>query len=297
MRSTRLPSLTRERWETADGDFVDLDWLIGPPTSPLVLILHGLEGSSKSSYVAELFRGIQRNGWSGVALNFRSCSGEPNRLLRSYHSGETLDARFVISRLRQRWRGPLFAVGFSLGGNVLLRLLASDGNRSGLDAAVAICVPFNLSACAQTLDGQTRWMPAYRRHFLRSLRRKAIQKARRHRGTLDVQQVRSCATIRAFDELVTAPLHGFQNAEHYYAQCSSDSAVESISTPTLIISAKDDPMVRTPVPVEAFRNPWIRVLQTEGGGHVGFVSGSWWRPVYWAERQALHFLGHFLPTG
>jgi predicted alpha/beta-fold hydrolase len=223
-------------------------------------------------------------------LNFRSCSGELNRLPRFYHSGETEDVLFAIERVRQKFSGPLFAIGFSLGGNVLLVLLARLGDQTPLDAAVAISVPYDLQACARGLDSGQGIYAVYRIWFLRSLRRKTLAKLPVHPGMADGARIRRARGIEQFDDAVTAPLHGFADAAEYYAQCSSGPLLGRIRRPTLLISALDDPLARAAVPECALTNPALTVLTTEKGGHVGFVAGSPWNPRYWAEQQALQFL-------
>jgi predicted alpha/beta-fold hydrolase len=293
MRSVRAPRLLRERWDTPDDDFVDIDFLPAPSNAPHLLVLHGLEGSAKASYVAELLRGAHLRGWGAAALNFRCCSGEQNRLARFYHSGETGDALFVASRLRSRISGPLFGVGFSLGGNVLLLLLARAGRDAPLDAAAAISAPYDLHACARVLDSGRGIYRLYRWSFLHSLRRKALRKLRQHPGIFNAKLVRAARGIEAFDDAVTAPLHGFRDAGDYYAQSSSGPLLGQIRRPTLLINAKDDPLAPAPLPQGALSNPSLAAVLTERGGHVGFVAGSIRRPRYWAERQALDFLAAF----
>ncbi len=290
-RSAKVPPLRRERWETPDGDFVDVDVLTGQPAAPALLVLHGLEGSSRSGYVAAVLRGVAARGWSAFAMNFRSCSGEPNRLPRSYHSGATEDPAWALRRLKERHGGPLHAVGFSLGGNVLLRLLAEEGEACLLSRAVAVSVPFDLSRCASELDRPgDPWALLYRARFLRTLKRKALEKAERHAGALSVERIRAARGLRDFDDAVTAPLHGYQSAAEYYARCSSAPVLDRIRRPTLLISALDDPFCPFEVPASARANPRVQVLSTRHGGHVGFVAGSLWRPRFWAEAQALAFL-------
>lgn len=281
--------IQRQRLETEDGDFVDIDILAASPKSPRVLVLHGLEGSSEAGYIAEVFRLAEHRGWGAIGLNFRSCSGELNRLAPSYHSGSTADALFVARALRQQ-PGPLVAIGFSLGGNILLRLLGETGGRAPFDAAAAISAPYDLQACARALDGAGGWPWIYRRGFLRSLRKKALEKSRRFPELFDRKRLRGLSRIEAFDDLVTAPLNGFASAADYYARCSSGPILDRIVRPTLLINAKDDPLSPAPVPPEASGNPNLSILLTEKGGHVGFVGGSLLRPKYWAEQQAMEFL-------
>ncbi len=267
MRSGHRLPVTRRRWETPDGDFVDLDLLPAEPGAPRVLVLHGLEASSKAGYIAEVFRQACLRRWQAIGLNFRSCNGEPNRLATSYHSGSTADALFVARKLREAAPGPLTAIGFSLGGNILLRLLGETGDAAPIDAAVAISVPYDLQTC--------------------------LEKSRRFPQLFDRRAIRSASRIEAFDEAVTAPLNGFASATHYYAQCSSGPILNRIRRPTLLLNAKDDPLAPSPVPPEALTNPNLTVVATEKGGHVGFVSGSLFRPRYWAEQQAMDFLSRY----
>ena len=296
VRPTRTPPLVRQRLETPDGDFLDVDRLRVDPEAPHLLVLHGLEGSSRAGYVAATIRAAAARGWGVVALNFRSCSGEPNRQPRFYHSGETGDARFVLERLRAEVRGPWLGVGFSLGGNVLLRLLAETGAECPLRAAAAVSVPFDLHRCARALDRPgSGWMALYRHVFLRSLKRKAIAKARCHPGLLDAARIRAVRGIEAYDDAVTAPLHGWASAAAYYAACSSGPALSRIARPTLLISAEDDPLApAAALPADVHDNGNLEVVRAAHGGHVGFVGGSLLRPRFWAEEQAVAFLAERL---
>ncbi|MBF5042297.1 hydrolase [Aggregicoccus sp. 17bor-14] len=295
-RSKDLPESRRERYETHDGDFVDLDHCEGSRAgAPHVVVLHGLEGSSRAGYVAAVVRGAHALGWGATALNFRSCSGEPNRLARSYHSGDTEDALEVLRRVRAQVQGPLFAVGFSLGGNVLLRLLEETGDAAPVDAAAAVSVPYDLEACARRIDAGGGIHRVYRERFLRTLKKKAREKARRFPGAFDVAAMERARGLVAFDDAVTAPLHGFTSARDYYARASSGPHLAAIRRPTLLLSASDDPMVPPPgIPQDAAKNPRLRVLRTERGGHVGFVGGELHAPDFWAEAQVLRFLSQQL---
>jgi predicted alpha/beta-fold hydrolase len=289
-RPTRLPPVRRERLELPDGDFVDLDTFDGAPTSPHVVVLHGLEGSSKSGYVTAILRGASERGWGATALNFRSCSGEPNRLARSYHSGETGDALAVMRHLWARIAGPLYAVGFSLGANVLCRLLEETGADAPVRAAAAMSAPHDLDACCRKLDGPGPFQRLYRERFLRTLKQKAREKLRRFPDAFDRKAMEAAHSIRAFDDAVTAPLHGFRSAAHYYAEASSGPKLHAIQTPTLLLSASDDPMLESPViPPQAADNPHLSLVLTERGGHVGFVSGRVHAPRFWGEEQVLAF--------
>lgn len=294
-RSPRLPPMERARWELPDGDFLDLDFGPDPgPESPIALVLHGLEGSSRRRYVLSACRELLRVGVRPVAMNFRGCSGEPNRRARMYHSGETEDATFVLGRLRNEHpRRKVGAWGFSLGGNVLLKLLGerTDGGAALVDAAVAMSVPFDLAAGGVHLE-RTRMGRLYTAYFLRSLRKKVRAKVDVLRPHVDVSAALRARTLREFDDAATAPLHGFRDAEHYYDQCSGVRYLSGVRVPTLALQSLDDPFLPPgTVPVAALdENPSFTTLLTERGGHVGFLEGSPRRPILWGEETAASFL-------
>ncbi len=288
-----------ERWDTPDGDFIDLHRLDAPSGHPRLVLLHGLEGSPRSHYSAGLFAQARARHWAMDALVFRSCGDEPNRLLRSYHSGETEDVDFVIRRLlaEDPERATVLA-GVSLGGNVLLKWLGERGNEiaSMITAAVAISVPFDLARSARFIDrGFAR---VYQAHFLRSLRRKARHKITTFPGIVSPHVLRTARTIWAFDDVVTAPIHGFQSAADYYARSSSLGFLQRIGVPTLLVSAADDPFLPASVLEDVARiadaNPHLHTEFSERGGHVGFIAGPPWRPDYYAERRAVEFLAERL---
>jgi predicted alpha/beta-fold hydrolase len=290
----------RERVETPDGDFLDLDFAELPGASwadadaPVTVILHGLEGCSRSGYVLQTMRELAGRGIRAAAMNFRTCGGEPNRLARFYHSGETGDLGFVLRLLAERYPGaPLLAVGFSLGGNVLLKYLGESGAAALPRAAVAVSVPFDLAAGARSLErGMGR---LYTGRFLRTLRRKYLQKRPLIGDAVDHGRVLAARTFREFDDAATAPLHGFRDADHYYASSSSAFHLAGIRVPTLLLHSADDPFLPADaIPRAAAReNPCITAAFTEHGGHVGFVGGTPWAPEFWAEAEAARFLaGH-----
>jgi len=286
----RLP-LRRERWELSDGDFLDVDRLEGPAAAPLLLVLHGLEGSSSSHYVRGLLDQARRRGWRGMALNFRSCSGEPNRLLRSYHSGETGDLGEAVRRARaESESAPLLLAGCSLGGNVLVKWLGEQGAAAPVRAAAALSVPFDLKACAAALDAPGAMSFVYRTRFLHTLKRKALAKSRCFPG-LDEARVRSARTLFEFDEALTGPVHGFAGAEDYWAQSSSGPYVARVRVPLLLLSAQDDPFIPAAcLPREAAASsPCVTLEAPAHGGHLGFVAGPF-LPWFWAERRAAEFL-------
>jgi predicted alpha/beta-fold hydrolase len=300
VRRGRVP-LSRERVATSDGDFLDLDWLEGPAPAPLLLVLHGLEGSARSHYVTGLLGEARACGWRGVALNFRSCSGELNQRARFYHSGDTGDLDAIVRLLVEREPGVrIGAVGFSLGGNVLLKWLGEGGRDvpSQLAAAVAISVPFDLARCARQLDrGFER--AVYTGHFLRTLRRKVVDKAVRFPGFVDVDAVLRARTFSEYDRVVTAPLHEFADEHDYWARSSSGPYLSRIRRPTLLINALDDPIVPAAgLPDPRTLPPEVSVEFTECGGHAGFFEGRWpWRLQSWAERRAVDFLAGVLAPG
>jgi predicted alpha/beta-fold hydrolase len=259
-----------------------------------LFILHGFEGSTEVGYVKACLDRAASRGWGALAMTFRSCGAELNRQFRSYNAGDTGDARWALERLRAFTSGPLFGVGFSLGGNVLLRLLAEG---APLSAAAAVSVPFDLQACCGRLDRNLPWPWIYRSRFLRTLKAKARAKAKLFPGKLDLAVLNSIRTLRAFDDSVTAPMYDFADADGYWSWASSGPVVEKIKVPTLLLQAADDPFV----PAEAFpsaaveRNPWLHPLMVPHGGHVGFLAKTGFGPGVrlWAEDQAVQFLAHF----
>jgi uncharacterized protein len=290
--------LRRERVETPDGDFVDLDWLDGPARAPLLLVLHGLEGSARSHYVAGLLQETSARGWRGVVLNFRSCSGDLNRLPRFYHSGDTGDLHYLVTTLAKREPDlRLGAVGISIGGNVLLKWLGEREVEAPKQfaGAVAISVPFDLRASAHILDrGFAR--AVYTANFLKTMKRKARDKAARYPGFVDLAAVRRARTFAQYDRVVTAPLHGFEDEIDYWTRASSGPYLTRIRRPALLINALDDPLV----PAASLPDPRTlpACVQTEfspQGGHVGFLEGRWpWQVRSWAERRAVQFLASVL---
>jgi predicted alpha/beta-fold hydrolase len=294
----RLPRLrlVTEIWALPDGENLAVHLHDQGKELPGVLVVHGLEGSAEAPYVRGLLARIQAAGWNGAAFDLRSCGRPRSGMLRSrtaYHAGQTDDLALVVERLRARWAGgPLAVVGFSLGGNMLLKWLGETGDRSPIEAAVAVSVPFDLASSAARVDGPGFWSAAYRTWFLRSLRRKALALARDLPDKLDARRIRRCRTFADFDGAVTARLFGFASAEDYWARSSAGSFLGSIRRPTLLVFAEDDPIVPAhSIPREAIAgNPALTLWLTRVGGHVGFVSGSPWRPTYAAEDAAVAFL-------
>ncbi|QNN25383.1 hydrolase [Planctomycetales bacterium ZRK34] len=288
----------RQRYDLPDGDFVDVDW-VGEQhdDQPIVILLHGLEGSIQSSYVRGLLAAIDAHGWRGGVLHFRGCSGEPNRLPRGYHSGDTADLAWFIDHLRRKHpASKLAAVGYSLGGNVLLKWLGETGGDNPLTAAVAVSVPFDLNAAATRLEhGISR---IYQRHLLTRLH--ASVRAKMQRMTVDLpitsQQVSELNTFRAFDDAITAPLHGFAGVDDYYTRSSSGQYIPRIDRPTLILHARNDPfMTPEAIPSPADLPDGVQLEVSPGGGHVGFVAGRCpWRATYWLEHRIPRYLDDHL---
>lgn len=296
LRQGPLPAYRRQRWDTPDGDFLDLDWIDNDEAQPLLVLFHGLEGSSHSHYARQLMQKVSRRRWRGVVVHFRGCSGEPNRLPRAYHSGDAAELDWVLRRLAAldpHGQAPLFAVGISLGGNALLKWLAETGAAAGtvLRAAAAVSVPFDLATANAELS---RWPKRlYARHFLRTLIPKTVAKAQHFPGLVDLARVRRARTLRDFDEVVTAPLHGFRDADDYYARASSGPGLSAIATPTLLVHAADDPFL----PAHALPRRFpaaVTPLITHHGGHVGFVQGAPPGRSDWLPQRLLHWFSRHL---
>jgi predicted alpha/beta-fold hydrolase len=299
-------AMRREAWTTPDGDELLLDWVDGPDQAPLVVVLHGLEGSSHSLYVHGLLDLARRRGWRGLALNFRSCAipldeprGEPilNRGDRMYHSGETSDLDWLVGELERRQPGlRLGLIGASLGGNVLLKWLGERGESApqAVRAAATISVPYDLAAASRHLE--SGFGPHYVRYFLDSLKPKALAFAERHPGKVDVDGVRAAKTFWAYDDAAVAPVHGFKDAADYYACSSSIDFVDRIAVPTLLLSSVDDPFLPPEVLPEVERRAaaCVECRFTSKGGHTGFVTGPPWAPRCWGEERAVAFVARHL---
>ena len=286
-------TFTRQRVETTDGDFVDLDWpqvdnIILPPSAPLVLVLHGLEGNARRGYTCELYRQLAQRGLRSVGLNFRSCSGEMNRTAQMYNAGTTADVAQVVALV-----SPTAVVGFSLGANMMLKYLGeADGRGSQqMQAAVAISPPMEMAVGSIALH--TPLGRLYGRRLLHSLHAKVREKHHLLVDKVDVDSVLATRTLYDFDELATAPLYGYKSAADYYQQCSSARFMAAIQCPTLLLRALDDPMISAAdIPHDLIKaNPYLHPIFPHAGGHVGFMEGIPGRaPTFWAERQAARFL-------
>ncbi|RHW21215.1 hydrolase [Pseudomonas jilinensis] len=302
----RRPQLPRQRQRLAlsDGDFLDLDWY-GPESTagPCIILLHGLTGSAESPYILGQQQALAARGWRSVAVNWRGCSGEPNQRARSYHSGASDDLAEVVGHLRQQLpQHDLAAVGYSLGGNVLLKYLGECGADCPLQAAAAVSVPFRLDQCADRIgEGFSR---VYQARFLRDLLAYVANKRRlfaHHSLSAEQARLDALGTLEGmdslwdFDDRVTAPLHGFASAADYYRRCSSRFFLAGIQVPTLIVQALNDPFVYPhSVPELAELSASTRMELHPRGGHVGFIEGPPWRPGYYLERRLPEWLAQQL---
>ena len=275
----------RERWETPDGDFIDLDW--AGTEGPLIALFHGLEGSSSSPYARAIASQALAMGWRCVVPHFRGCSGELNRLPRAYHSGDSAEIAWILDRLQARHAagGVLHAVGISLGGNALLKLLGEQGAAINLHRAVAISAPLDLAAAGRSLDaGLSREI--YTRIFLRTLKKKTFEKIRRQKIALDAVRLKRARTFWEFDDTVTAPLHGFLGADDYWARSSSGPWLAGIRVPTLVLNARNDPFMPEAALDAVGEMPANVVLEfPRSGGHAGFPGRN-----RWLAQRVLEFL-------
>lgn len=288
----RAPVYRRERWETPDGDFIDLDWLAGGnDAAPLVALFHGLEGGSGSHYATALMRALERHRWRGVVVHFRGCSGEPNRLARAYHSGDADEIAWILQRLRAHIRAvPLFAVGVSLGGNALLKWLGREQARAraSLDAAAAVSAPLDLMTAGDRLG--VGFNNLYGRHFLQTLKRKSLAKLERFPALYEADRVMNARTLRDFDNVVTAPLHGYRDTDDYWTRASSKPDLHRIDVPTLIVHARNDPFLpgdHLPAPGEVSAS--VSLDFPRAGGHTGFASGPFPGNLDWLPERLIAF--------
>ncbi|MBM3342647.1 MAG: hydrolase [Betaproteobacteria bacterium] len=294
----------RERWSTPDFDFIDLDWVDTPSRelalgeaddTPLIVLLHGLEGSSNSHYARAFMHAVDANAGRGVVVHFRGCSGELNRLPRAYHSGDSAELDWILRRLRAQRASPIFVIGVSVGGNVLLKWLGEQGEAAGdsITRAAAISVPFDLGAAADQLArGFNR---IYTRHFLKTMKAKTVAKMKNYQALCDAKRVRRARTLREFDDAVTAPLHGFKGADDYYTRSSCKQYLARITVNTLIINARNDPFLPPHcLPARDSLPACVELDTPQHGGHVGFVGGRFPGNIEWLTQRVLHFFARAL---
>ena len=288
--SKKTPTLLRERLELPDGDFIDVDWVNAHLDTPIVVILHGLEGSCHSPYARDMLYTLQHLGFRAVFMYFRGCSGEINRMPRYYHSGDTEDLAWLIQRLQKQYPNvPLTAIGYSLGGNVLLKWLGETEANNPLQCAVAVSVPMLLHKSADRMrNGFSRF---YQWYLIMQLKQKLKQKQiqRGIHTNVDMEELKD---FWSFDDKITAPLHGFKSAEDYYKKSSSRQYLKTIAVPTLILHAKDDPFTDdTVIPNENELSSAVTLELSAKGGHIGFISGTIpGRGQPWLSQRILQFI-------
>lgn len=302
-RSKTFNDFEIEAFYLEDRDFVDCYWVNKPSiketdeqSPPIVIIFHGLTGSYRSSYIQGIMQHLSTSGYACVLMHFRGCSGRANNTARAYHSGDTEDAKSWISHVKQTFpNSNLFAIGFSLGANMLLKMLAEYAHQSPFTAAVAISAPMKLAVSATTLNrGFAR---IYQQYLLSALKKSLLLKYPHFDFpsliNLTLEKIKAIRTLEEFDELYTSKIHGFKSAQHYYQVASADQYLREIKTNTLIINAKDDPfMHQTILPERESLPKNITVEFTNNGGHLGFVSGSIFKPVYWLDNRITAFLNN-----
>ena len=293
------PPYRRERWETPDGDFIDLDCVDNRDEhAPLVALFHGLEGGSDSHYATALMRAVARHHWRGVVIHFRGCGGEPNRLPRAYHSGDADEIGWILQRLRDlNPASALFAAGVSLGGNALLKWLGREQTsaRGIVDAAAAVSAPVELMTAGDRLGTGVNRL--YGHHFLQTLKTKSLAKLQRFPGLYDANIVRCARTLREFDNVVTAPLHGYRDTDDYWTRASSKPDLRRIAVPTLLVHARNDPFLPGRyLPETGEVGASVTLDFPEGGGHTGFASGPFPGNLDWLPARLLAFFSENIPT-
>lgn len=300
-RARTLPELTVRRVPAADGDAISLAAPASEPDGPLVLVLHGLEGGTRSHYVGGFIEAVLNEGWRARLLLFRTCDGTMAPVRRTYHSGETTDLDAVVRHLVDGHPGvPIGLIGVSLGANVLLKWLGEQQDRlpDSVRAAVAVSTPFDLARGSRAIG--TGFSRLYEWNFLRSLKAKARAKLAQYPDVLDATALNDISSMWDFDDRFTAPLHGFQDAADYYRRSSSLGFLDRVRRPTLLVSAYDDPFhtpsVLRDVEVACANNRWIELAFHARGGHVGFVGGTPWNPRYYLDEWVVRFLREHLTT-
>ena len=271
------PSFRRERWPTPDGDFIDVDWQGEDANAPLLVLFHGLEGSSASHYAQAFADWARRHGWRYAVPHFRGCSGEMNRAPRAYHSGDYEEIGWILERMRAVQRGPVAAVGVSLGGNALLRWAAEAGASAArsVSAVAAVSAPIDLAAGGAAIGSGFNRL-TYTRMFLRTMKPKALAKLAQFPGLFDRARLLATRDLYEFDNVFTAPLHGFRDTDDYWSRGSAKPHLQRIRIPALVLNARNDPFVpAASLPRAADVGPQVVLWQPEHGGHVGFPAGHW----------------------
>ena len=288
----------RERWSSSDDDFIDVDFVDGQPGKPLVVLFHGLEGSSNSHYARSLMAALRARGWSGAVPHFRGCSGEANLMPRFYHSGDAAEVDWVLRKLHARrsveMRGPLFAAGVSLGGNALLRWLGESGHGADIvEAACAVSAPLDLARGGEALSSGFNLL--YTRMFLQTLKPKCLAKLERYPGLFNRSALLAARDLYAFDNVVTAPLHGYKDTDDYWHRASARHVLHEITVPTLVLNARNDPFLPgRHLPQSASKA--VTLEYPDEGGHVGFAVGPFPGRIDWLPRRILAFFDSVAPA-
>jgi uncharacterized protein len=274
------PRWGRERWDTPDGDFVDVDWrtdnVAVSDNAPLLVLFHGLEGSSSSHYAQAFAAEAQTRRWRMAIPHFRGCSGEINRAPRAYHSGDFEEVGWMLQRFRSQHRGPMYAVGISLGGNALMRWAGEMGQAAAqvVNGVASVCSPIDLTASGNAIDSGFN-KAVYARMFLGSMKPRAMQKLQQFPGLFDPEALMAAKTLYAFDDVFTAPLHGFRNTKDYWGRASAKPGLSRVRVPALVLNARNDPFIPAhSLPTQNQVSRHVTLWQPETGGHVGFASGK-----------------------
>jgi predicted alpha/beta-fold hydrolase len=287
----------REEFCFQDGDFTEIVWSEAPEAkvfSDIVVLFHGLGGSAESAYIQEMMLHLKQMGHLGVLMHFRGCGSRTNDTIRSYHAGETEDARFFINTLKQKFpQARLHAIGYSLGGNMLLKLISTFAEDSPLSSAIAVSTPLDLEAC--TLHLSKGFAKIYQLYLLKELKAHLLQKAYKLDLLaplgLSIKRIKAIKSIYEFDDIYTAPVHGFADAHEYYSLNSSKQFLSEIRTPTLMIHAHDDPfMPKSVFPSDTELSESIQFELYDNGGHVGFIEGSLFQPSFWLQKRIQSFI-------
>jgi predicted alpha/beta-fold hydrolase len=295
----KKPRWWRERWDTPDGDFVDVDWRIDatelPDEAPLLVLFHGLEGASSSHYAQAFAKETQARGWRMAVPHFRGCSGEINWAPRAYHSGDYEEVGWMLHRFRMHHSGPMFAVGISLGGNALMRWGGEMGQAANayVSGIASVCSPIDLAASGHAIDTGFN-KTVYARMFLATMKPRAMQKLQQYPGLFDPEELMAAKTLYAFDNAFTAPLHGFRSTDDYWDRASAKPGLTRVQVPALVLNARNDPFVPAsclPTPDQV--SDHVTLWQPEEGGHVGFASGTFpadlqempWAVLEWMRQH------------
>ncbi|MEQ1517250.1 MAG: alpha/beta fold hydrolase [Usitatibacteraceae bacterium] len=297
----RAPALAykRERWDSTpfgkpDGDFIDVDRLDGARGKPMLVVFHGLEGSSQRPYALNLMAEARRRGWRGLVPHFRGCSGEINRLPRAYHSGDAAEIDWILRRAKaEAPEQPLFAAAISLGGNATLKWLGEQGSlaASVVEAAAAISAPVDLAAAGGALE--QGFCKVYTKNFLATMKKKSLTKLDLHPGIFRAEIALKARTLREFDNEVTAPLHGYRDTDDYWTRASAKPGLIDVRVPTLVLNALNDPFLpASALPSAREVSPDVTLHFPHSGGHVGFASGSFPGRGTWMPKRVFHFFDH-----